>query len=63
MFSFSDLSVYQVVEREFFAIRPRLTIHGWCWLADVREVRTFAPEHLPEGKWLWHYEKINVGDP
>lgn len=45
--------------REFFALLPVLTIHGWAWLTDVHECFILDPSHRPEGKWLRYYRKVN----
>ena len=56
MLQLADVQYVQETTREFFCIIPRITIHGWAWLTDLRTVRTLTVEH----GWRTHYEKLNA---
>lgn len=52
-FKAEDLQRFQIVRREFFAYWPRLTIHGWAWLTDVKEISTMEQD----GPYPWNFRR------
>lgn len=47
--------------REFFALWPRLTIHGWAWLTDVRAVSACRWDQGKLVETRHYLEKIHAG--
>lgn len=58
-FTNEDLVYYQEERREFFAFLPVLTIQGWAWLTDIKEVATCDFTSDPTGRWHTHLERLN----